>query len=71
LLGHQKCLKFQKFLLEEFARLFKLYSDLGKKETDTSEQLVRALENYDALECEVEMLQNELSEYREFEYDLY
>ncbi len=71
MLGHQKCLKFQKFLLEEFARLFKLYSDLGKKETDTSEQLVRALENYDALECEVEMLQNELSEYREFEYDLY
>ena len=68
--SHQKCLKFQKFLLEDFARLFKMYSDLVKKETSTSEKLIRALERSVELECEVEKLRDELAEYHFYEFDL-
>jgi hypothetical protein len=71
LLGHEKCIKFQKFLLEEFGRCFKLYSNLGKKETETNEKLVIALERIDELEYEVASLNDELSEYRSIEFDSY
>ena len=67
---HVKCYKFQRFLLEEFSRLFKLYSEMGKKETATSEKLVRALERSDELECENEKLRQELSDYHFYEFDL-
>ena len=67
---HAKCMKYQKFLLEEFGRMFRLFNDLGKKETATSERLVRALERCNQLEYDVEKLRNELSEYHFYEYDL-
>ena len=63
-------MKYQKFLLEEFGRMFRLFNDLGKKETATSERLVRALERCNQLEYDVEKLRNELSEYHFYEYDL-
>ena len=69
-MSHEKCKKFQHFLLEEFGRLFKMFSDLGKKETSTSENLVRSLEKCDELENEVQRLRHELSEYHFYEYDL-
>ena len=68
--SHRKCEKFQLFLLKEFGRLFRLYNDLGKKETATSERLLRALEKCDDLEVEVQKLRDELSEYHFYEYDL-
>ena len=33
-MSHEKCKKFQSFLLDEFGRLFKMYTELGKKEID-------------------------------------
>ena len=63
-------MQYQKFLLEEFGRMFRLFNDLGKKETATSERLVRALERCNQLEYEVEKMRNELSEYHFYEYDL-
>jgi hypothetical protein len=71
LLGHQNCIKFQKFMLEEFGRLFKLYSDLQKKETETNEKLIRSMERIDELEYEVATLNDELSEFRFAEFDSY
>lgn len=50
--------------------MFKLYSEMGKKETATSEKLVRALERSDELECENEKLRQELSDYHFYEFDL-
>ena len=67
---HQNCKKYQLFLWQEFCRLFRMYSELGKKETDTSERLLRALERCDELDIEVQRLRNELSEYHFYEYDL-
>ena len=49
-MNHQNCKKFQLFLLEEFARLFKMFTELGKKESDTNEKLLRALERCDRLD---------------------
>ena len=63
-------MKFQQFLLDEFARLFRLYADLEKKELETSEKLVRALEKCDSLEYDIQKLHNELSEYHDFDNDL-
>ena len=61
--GHSKCKKFQHFLLEEFNRLFRMFSDLEKKETATSEKLLCALEKCDELDSELQKLREELSEY--------
>ena len=47
-----------------------MYNELGKKETDTSERLLRALERCDELDIEVQRLRNELSDYHFYEYDL-
>ena len=69
--SHQNCKKFQLFLWQEFCRIFRMYSELGKKETDTSERLLRALERCDELDYEVQRLRNELSEYQFYEYDLW
>ena len=68
--SHQKCTKFQLFLLEEFARMFKMYTEMGKKESETNDKLVRALEKCDNLQYEVERLREELSEYHFYEFDL-
>ena len=51
--------------------MFRLYNELGKKETTTSEKLVRALEKCDELDLEVQRLRHELSEYHFYEYDLW
>ena len=67
---HQNCKKFHQFLWQEFCQLFKMYNELGKKETDTSERLLRALERCDELDIEVQRLRNELSDYHFYEYDL-
>ena len=58
------------FLLKEFGRLFKLFVELGKKETATSERLLRALERCDELEYDLQDLRHQLSEYHFYEYDL-
>ncbi len=55
------------FLLEEFGRLFRLFADLEKKESDTNDKLVIALERCDELVIEVEKLRHELSEYQQFD----
>ncbi len=47
-----------------------MYSELGKKELETCEKLVRALEKCDTLEYENEKLREELSEYHFYEFDL-
>jgi hypothetical protein len=67
---HHKCKKFQHFLLEEFGRLFRMYTDLGKKELEANEKLVRALEKCDSLVWENEKLREELAEYHFYEFDL-
>ena len=69
-MSHEKCKKFQHFLLLEFGHLFRMFSDLGKKETSMSEKLVRSMEKCDELEFEVQRLRHELSEYHFYEYDL-
>jgi hypothetical protein len=48
--------------LEEFGRVFKLYTETCNKETETNEKLLRAMERSDQLEFEVEKLRNELAE---------
>ena len=68
--SHQKCKKFQLFLLEEFGRLFSMYTAMGKKESETNDNLVRALEKCDSLDLEVQKLRRELSEYHFYEFDL-
>jgi hypothetical protein len=55
--------------LEEFGRLFKMYTVLGEKETVTSEKLLRALERCDELDYEVQNLRAELSEYHVYDFD--
>ncbi len=65
---HFLCHKFQRFLLEEFGRLFKMNSELVKKETATSEKLLQALEKCDALDFEVQKLNDELNEYRSYDF---
>lgn len=47
-----------------------MYIELGKKETATSEKLLRALEKCDKLENDVQKLRDELAEYQFYEYDL-
>ena len=61
---------FQHFLLDEFARLFKMFTDLGKKEIEANKKLHLALEKCDSLQLDVDKLRNELSEYHFYEYDL-
>ena len=67
---HHNCKKFQLFLVEEFGRLFKMYTELGKKESETNDKLVRALEKCDSLQFDVDNLRAELAEYQFYEYDL-
>lgn len=47
-----------------------MYVEMSKKETATSEKLLRALERCDELDYEVQKLRNELSEYHFYEFDL-
>jgi hypothetical protein len=47
-----------------------MYTELGKKECETNEKLLRALEKCDALQIENEKLREELSEYHFYEFDL-
>jgi hypothetical protein len=60
---HEMCEKFQKFLLEEFGRLFKMYILLEQKEIHTSEKLIQAVERSDELEVEIQRLQRQLDEF--------
>ena len=69
-MSHEKCKKFQLFLLDEFGRLFKMYTELGKKESEGNEKLVQALEKCDSLAFEVSKLREELSKYHFYEFDL-
>jgi hypothetical protein len=66
ILDHGKCKKFHSFLVKEFARLFSMYLDLGKKEQDTNEKLILALEKCDELTVEKEELERVIDDYREF-----
>ena len=50
--------------------MFRMYDQMSKKETVTSEKLLRALERCDELDHEVQNLRRELSEYHFYEYDL-
>ena len=68
--AHRNCKKFQLFLLKEFCKMFRMYDEMSKKETVTSEKLLRALERCDELDYEVQNLRRELSEYQFYEYDL-
>ena len=54
----------------EFSRLFRMYDDLGEKENEGNVKLAHALDKCDRLEYEVQKLQEELSEYHFYEYDL-
>jgi len=56
--------------LEEFGRMFRLYTDLVEKETATSEKLLRALERCDELDIAIENLRKELAEYHSIDFDL-
>jgi len=47
-----------------------MYTDLGKKELEANEKLVRALEKCDSLVWENEKLREELAEYHFYEFDL-
>ena len=47
-----------------------MYTEIGKKETETNEKLVRALEKCDSLQYDVEKLREELAHYHFYEYDL-
>jgi hypothetical protein len=47
-----------------------MYIELGKKETEGNDKLVCALERCDELEYKVEKLREELSVYRDYEFDL-
>ncbi len=66
-MSHRNCKKYQLFLFEEFSRMFSMYSELGKKESETNDKLVRALEKCDNLEHELSRLQNELAEYHAYD----
>jgi hypothetical protein len=48
--------------MEEFSRLFKMFVEIGKKESATNAKLVRALEKCDKLEFEIEKLRNDIAE---------
>ncbi len=50
--------------------MFRMYSEACKKELDTNDKLIRALEKCDELNIEIERLREELSEYHFYEYDL-
>ncbi len=67
---HPNCKKFQKFLLEEFARMFSMYTQMGKKENEENQKLVCALERIDELQYEVDQLQDQLNEYQFSEFDM-
>ena len=47
-----------------------MYTAMGKKESETNDNLVRALEKCDSLDLEVQKLRRELSEYHFYEFDL-
>jgi hypothetical protein len=47
-----------------------MYFDLEKKESESNDKLVCALEKCDFLESEIEKLRQELSEYHFYEFDL-
>jgi len=68
--GHKNCEKFQRFLLDEFSRMFSMFSNMEKKETATSEKLLCALEKCDDLDYEVQRLRNLLSEFDVYEFDM-
>ena len=67
---HQNCKKFQLFLVEEFARLFKMYTEVGKKEIEANDKLVRAMEKCESLSNDLDKLREELAEYHFYEFDL-
>jgi hypothetical protein len=47
-----------------------MFTNLGKKELETNEKLVRALERCDSLESDNDKLREELAEYHFYEFDL-
>ena len=47
-----------------------MYTAMGKKESETNDKLVCAMEKCDRLEYEVQKLRQELSEYHFYEFDL-
>jgi hypothetical protein len=50
--------------------MFRLYTDLGKKESVTNDKLVCALERCDELEFEIDKLRSELAEYHSLDTDM-
>ena len=69
LLDHRNCKKFQNFLLDEFGRLFKMFIELGKKESDSNDKLICALEKCDKLQSENEQLEKELDDFKCLYFD--
>jgi hypothetical protein len=49
--------------------MFRLYNESGKKETATSENLLRALERCDELDYEIGKLREEIAEYHSHDVD--
>ena len=47
-----------------------MFTEMGKKETESNEKLVRALEKCDSLQFDVQKLREELAQYHFYEYDL-
>ncbi len=50
--------------------MFRMYTEMCKKENDTNDKLVRALEKCDSLEYELQNVRDQLSEYELYEFEL-
>jgi hypothetical protein len=59
---HRNCKKFHQFLLDENARLYKMYSVIKGKELALNEKLLRVNLKCETLEFAVEKLKNEIED---------
>ena len=50
--------------------MFTMFTELGKKESEANDKLIRAMEKCESLQSDVDKLREELSEYHFYEYDL-
>ena len=48
-----------------------MFTELGKKESEANDKLIRAMEKCESLQSDVDKLREELSEYHFYEYDLW
>ena len=51
--------------------MFTMFTELGKKESEANDKLIRAMEKCESLQSDVDKLREELSEYHFYEYDLW